>query len=83
LQYMLKILEHKPDMYLDEITLELMDKLGLSISFSTVHCSLKLLGITIKKVYFVCLNVCGYTYIYNSSPRLLLSIVRHVGCLPF
>ncbi|KAF8575105.1 hypothetical protein K439DRAFT_1370747, partial [Ramaria rubella] len=58
LQYMLKILEHKPDMYLDEITLELMDKLGLSISLSTVHHSLKLLGITTKKLSKVALEHC-------------------------
>ncbi|KAF8590343.1 hypothetical protein K439DRAFT_1330319, partial [Ramaria rubella] len=58
LQCMLKILEHKPDMYLDEIALELMDKLGLSISLSTVHRSLKLLGITAKKLSKVALEHC-------------------------
>ncbi|KAF8585873.1 hypothetical protein K439DRAFT_1264673, partial [Ramaria rubella] len=49
-QYMLKLLEEKPDLYLDEIALELNDVTGLDISISTVHCSLKLLGITSKRV---------------------------------
>ncbi|KAF8581559.1 hypothetical protein K439DRAFT_1282108, partial [Ramaria rubella] len=56
--YMLKILEHKPDFFLDEIALELMDKLGLSISLSTVHCSLKLLDIMTKKLSKVALENC-------------------------
>ncbi|KAF8583885.1 hypothetical protein K439DRAFT_1617098 [Ramaria rubella] len=49
-QYMLKLLEEKPDLYLDEITLELNDVTSLDISISTVHRSLKLLGITSKRV---------------------------------
>ncbi|KAF8582059.1 hypothetical protein K439DRAFT_1252439, partial [Ramaria rubella] len=48
--YMIKLLEEKPDLYLDEIALELNDVTGLDISISTVHHSLKLLGITSKKV---------------------------------
>ncbi|KAF8575985.1 hypothetical protein K439DRAFT_1231753, partial [Ramaria rubella] len=46
---MLKLLDHHPDMYLDEIALELMDKLRILVAISTVHYSLKLLGITTKK----------------------------------
>ncbi|KAF8591236.1 hypothetical protein K439DRAFT_1327559, partial [Ramaria rubella] len=49
-QYMLKLLEEKPDLYLDEIALELNDVTSLDISISTVHHSLKLLGIMSKRV---------------------------------
>ena len=47
---MLKVLKAKPDMYLDEITLEVMDILTISVSISTVHCTLKELGLDSKKV---------------------------------
>ncbi|KAF8590098.1 hypothetical protein K439DRAFT_1331014 [Ramaria rubella] len=47
--YILKLLEEKPDTYLDEITLELNDAAGVDVSIATVHRSLKLLGITSKK----------------------------------
>ncbi|KAF8583044.1 hypothetical protein K439DRAFT_1288736, partial [Ramaria rubella] len=58
LQYMLKLLDHHPDMSLDEIALELMDKLGISVAISTVHYSLKLLGITTKKLSKMALEHC-------------------------
>ena len=47
---MMKLLEDKPDMYLDEITLELTETLGIAPSLATVHRTLKLLGYTTKKV---------------------------------
>ncbi|KAF8510557.1 Homeodomain-like protein [Hysterangium stoloniferum] len=48
--YMMKLLESRPNMYLDEIALELADTLGVMLSLSTVHRTLKLLGYTTKKV---------------------------------
>ncbi|KAF8579214.1 hypothetical protein K439DRAFT_1266627, partial [Ramaria rubella] len=56
--YMLKLLEEKPDLYLDEIALELNDVTGLDISISTVHRSLKLLGITSKRLSKTTLERC-------------------------
>ncbi|KAF8590099.1 hypothetical protein K439DRAFT_1297002, partial [Ramaria rubella] len=58
MQYILKLLEEKPDTYLDEITLELNDAVGVDVSIATVHRSLKLLGITSKKLSKVAFERC-------------------------
>ncbi|KAF8581558.1 hypothetical protein K439DRAFT_1282066, partial [Ramaria rubella] len=54
--YILKLLEEKPDTYLDEIALELNDAAGVDVSIATR--SLKLLGITSKKLSKVALERC-------------------------
>jgi len=47
---MLGLLEHSPDMYLDEIQEELLTKHEIDISLSTIWRTLKRLGMTSKKV---------------------------------
>jgi transposase len=56
LQYILGLLEEKPDMYLDEIALDISETLGVSVSLSTIHRSLQLLGLTRKKVRLLVLG---------------------------
>ena len=67
---MMKLLDDKPDMYLDEIAFELTETLGVIPSLATVHRTLKLLGYTSKKVSCTI----SYNYmiisIYNSSQNL-------------
>ncbi|KAF8580775.1 hypothetical protein K439DRAFT_1356030, partial [Ramaria rubella] len=82
LQCMLKILEHKPDMYLDEIALELMDKLGLSISLSTVHHSLSYLELQQKrftlylsKVALEHCETCRMAFLFESSDEPINHLV--------
>ena len=50
---MMKLLDNNPDLYLDEIALELTETLGITPSLTTVHQTLKLLGYTTKKVSVV------------------------------
>ena len=50
IQYMMAILDEKPDMYLDELAMDPFETLGVSVSLSTIHCSLQLLGYTRKQV---------------------------------
>lgn len=47
---MLALIEHSPDMFLDEIQDELHEQHGLDISLSTIWRTLKRLGIESKKV---------------------------------
>jgi hypothetical protein len=47
---MLALLDHQPDIYLDEIAEQLMEQLDISVLLSTIHMTLKLLGVTTKKV---------------------------------
>ena len=47
---LLALLDQNPDIFLDEILDQLSDQLDISVSLSTVHRTLKLLGITSKKV---------------------------------
>jgi len=44
LKYMMAVLDDKPDMYLDEIAMDLLRTLSVSVSLSTIHWSLQLLG---------------------------------------
>ncbi|KAF8580978.1 hypothetical protein K439DRAFT_1233016, partial [Ramaria rubella] len=62
--YMLKLLEEKPDLYLEEITLELNDVTGLDISISTMYSSLpKLSKTALERCHVYCmdfsLNIAG------------------------
>ncbi len=50
LQYMMNLIDNKPDLYLDEIAIDLAETLGVTPSLSTIHCSIKLLGYTTKMV---------------------------------
>ena len=50
LKYMMTLLNEKPDIYLDEITMDLFGTLGVSVSLLTIHQSLQLLGYTRKMV---------------------------------
>ena len=47
---MMKLIDNKPDLYLDEIAIDLVETLGVMPSLSTIHCSIKLLGYMTKKV---------------------------------
>jgi transposase len=49
-QFLLALLEHSPDIYLDEIQEQLEEQLNIDVSISTVSRTLKRLGITSKKV---------------------------------
>ena len=48
-KYMMALLDEKLDMYLNEIAMDLFGKLGVSVSLSTIHWSLQLLGYTRKR----------------------------------
>ena len=50
LKYMMVVLNEKLDMYLHEIAMDLFGTLSVSVSLSTKHQSLQLLGYTRKKV---------------------------------
>ncbi|KAJ7599736.1 hypothetical protein C8J56DRAFT_846441 [Mycena floridula] len=47
---MLALLEHSPDIFLDEIQVQLEEQHGLELSLSAIYRTLKRLGITNKKV---------------------------------
>ena len=47
---MMKLIDNKPDLYLDEIAVDLAETLGVTPTLSTIHRSIKLLGYTTKKV---------------------------------
>lgn len=49
-QFVLAIIDHSPDIYLDEIQDELQEQHGIVVSISTIWRTLKRLGITSKKV---------------------------------
>jgi hypothetical protein len=46
----MNLIDEKPDLYLDEIALELTETLGVTPSLSAIHKTLKLLGYSTKKV---------------------------------
>jgi transposase len=50
---MLALLEHSPDIYLDELQEQLEEQHNLKVSISTLSNTLKRLGITSKKVSHV------------------------------
>ena len=47
---MMKLIDNKPDLYLDKIAIDLVETLRVMPSLSTIHHSIKLLGYTTKKV---------------------------------
>ena len=50
LKYLMTLLDKKPDIYLNEITIDLFETLDVSVSWPTIHWSLQLLGYMRKKV---------------------------------
>jgi len=79
-QHMLGLLEHSPDLYLDEIQEEMWVKHAIDVSLSTVCRTLKRLGMTSKKVITLSDAILHDTNTFNSSQRLLLSTVKkHEG----
>jgi transposase len=50
-ELMLALIEHTPDIYLDEIQEELREQHGLTVSLATIWRTLKRLGISSKKVW--------------------------------
>ena len=55
-QFMLALLDHDPDIFLDEIQDQLEDQHGVIISIATIWRILKQLGIMSKKVCCVCIH---------------------------
>jgi arginine repressor len=53
---MLSLLEHTPDLYLDEIQEQLADVHELEVSLATISRTLKRLGLNSKKVSKACLR---------------------------
>jgi hypothetical protein len=75
-QHMLGLLEHSPDLYLDEIQEEMWVKHAIDVSLSTVCHTLKRLGITSKKVIALSDAIIHDTNTFNSSQGLLPSAVK-------
>ena len=75
-QHMLGLLEHPPDLYLDEIKEEMWVKHGIDVSLSTVCHTLKRLRITSKKVITLSDAILHNTDTFNSSQRPLPSAVK-------
>jgi hypothetical protein len=79
-QHMFGLLEHSPDLYLDEIQEEMWVKHAIDVSISTVCRTLKRLGMTSKKVTTLSNAILHDTNTLNSSQRLLLSAMKkHEG----
>lgn len=73
---MLGLLEHSPDLYLDEIQEEMWAKHAINVSLSAVCRTLKRLGMTSKKVTTLSKCILHGTNTFNSSQRLLLSTAK-------
>ena len=52
-QFLLALLQHSPDVYLDELQEQLKEQHNIKVSISTISHTLKQLGITSKKVSYV------------------------------
>ncbi|KAF8230764.1 hypothetical protein L208DRAFT_1064332, partial [Tricholoma matsutake] len=57
--FMLVLLDHDPDLYLDEIQQQLEDQHGVIVSLATVWQTLRRLGITSKKLSRAALERCA------------------------
>jgi hypothetical protein len=53
IKHLFNTLSTEPDLYLDELRLELQERLGISVSTSTVWRTLRKGGYTMKKVRYV------------------------------
>ncbi|KIJ56997.1 hypothetical protein M422DRAFT_80294, partial [Sphaerobolus stellatus SS14] len=56
--YMMHLVDNDPDLYLDEIALELTETLGVTPALSTVHRTLEMLGYSTKKLSKTALERC-------------------------
>ena len=56
IKHLFNTLSSAPDLYLDELQLELQERLGVSVSTSTIWRTLKKGGYTMKKVRYVIVN---------------------------
>jgi|SRR5882724_6314162 len=65
-KFILVLLDCDSDIYLDEISEQLMDQCSSSVSLSTVQRMLKLFGITTKKVHvsITMYTICLWFYSY-------------------
>jgi len=76
---MIALLEHSPDLYLDEIQEQLFEMHDIDISLATITRTLKRLGYSNKKVS-LCILCCIYCLLsYYSYPKLLQSAVKKLG----
>ena len=66
MKHLFKTLSNTPDLYLDELRLELQERFGVSVSISTIWRTLRKGGYTMKKVCYVS---------YQYSGRLLANSV--------
>ena len=77
---MLGLLDHSPDMFLDEIQDQQFHLHGIDISLATISHTLKRLGISLKKVRNDGSLIAYQFYEYTLSfPKLLPSVVRKPG----
>lgn len=78
---MLGMLEHSPDLYVDEIQDQLAVVHGLELSLATINRTLKRLGMTTKKVSLPH-RIKGWLTIVSSFLSLQLNgVKKHVGNL--
>src|SRR5258707_12933201 len=78
-QFMLALISHSPDIYLDEIQDQLYEQHDIEISLSTIWGTLKRLGITSKKVCDASLTSFKQNLWCCSYPRRPLSSVKRPG----
>jgi len=57
-EFLLALLERKPDIYLDELAERLMEQKNVEVSLATIQRSLKMLGITTKKLSKIAAERC-------------------------
>ncbi|KIJ50159.1 hypothetical protein M422DRAFT_83345, partial [Sphaerobolus stellatus SS14] len=60
-EYMMKLLDRNPDLYLNQIALELSETLGVDPALLTIHRTLELLGYSTKKLSKAALECCEAT----------------------
>jgi transposase len=80
-QFMLALISHSPDIYLDEIQDQLYEQHDINTSLSTIWETLKRLGITSKKVCDATLTSFGWDLQCCSYPRRLLSGAKWPGVI--
>src|ERR1700683_2489058 len=77
---MLGLLDHSPDMFLDEIQDQLFHQHGIDISLATISRTLKRLGISSKKVRNYASQAAYSLYNHTLSfPKQLPSVARKPG----
>ncbi|KAH8798073.1 hypothetical protein DL96DRAFT_1477613 [Flagelloscypha sp. PMI_526] len=77
-EFLRGLVRHRPDLYLNELRVLLEDRIGVSVSESTIWKALNKAGYTIKRVSFVGFSEV-FTYFCSRSPALLLNAMRPFG----